>query len=339
MKKNNFSRRKFIKGTIGAAGLVMVGGEFLPSNTLLRVIGSSSTYDAKGLPTAILGRTGVRIPRMAIGLGSRFCNIKNPEDSFNMLNYALDNGLYYWDTAWFYENVKLGVVSEERAGQVVKTRRKEIFLSTKVTSRDPNEAMRQIETSLRRLQVNHVDMLKIHDVQTEADVAKLSEKGNLIDILIKMKNQGVTRFIGFSGHTDAKALKLMAEKGIFDSMLFAMNHWQMENHPQQRQELVIPVAKSQGMGIMLMKVVRPRETVKGIDPKDLIKYALSLQGPDGIAVGMDSMEVVKSNLEILRTFKPFDEVKMKELTYQLAPFYNHENLPWMKSDYCDGHWA
>jgi hypothetical protein len=117
MEKNNFSRRKFIKGTIGAAGLVMVGAEFLPSNTLFRAIGSSSTYDDKGLPTAILGRTGVRIPRIAIGLGSRFCNIKNPEESYNLLNYALDNGLYYWDTAWFYENTKLGIVSEERAGQ------------------------------------------------------------------------------------------------------------------------------------------------------------------------------------------------------------------------------
>jgi predicted aldo/keto reductase-like oxidoreductase len=256
-----------------------------------------------------------------------------------MLNYALDNGLYYWDTAWFYENTKLGIVSEERVGQVVKTRRKEIFLSTKVTSRDPDEAMHQIEASLRRLQTDHLDMLKIHDVQTGQDVAKLSEKENLIDILLRMKEQKLTRFIGFSGHTEAGALKQMAEKGIFDSMLFAMNHWQDENNPQQRQEQVIPAAKAQGMGVMLMKVVRPRETVKGIDPKDLIRYALSLQGPDGIALGMDSLEVVKSNLDILRNFKPMDKSRMKDLTQQLAPFYNHENLPWMKKGYCDGNWT
>ena len=339
MKKTDYSRRKFIKKTIGAVGLAIVGAKFLQSCAPLHSIGSSSVYDAKGLPTAFLGKTGVRIPRMAIGLGSRFCNIKDSEESYNMLNYALDNGLYYWDTAWFYENTKLGIVSEERAGQVVKSRRKEIFLSTKVTSRNPDEAMRQIETSLKRLQTNHLDMLKIHDVQTEQDVNKLSEKGNLIDILLKMKDQGVTRFIGFSGHTEAKALKLMADKGIFDSMLFAMNHWQSENNVQHRQELVIPAAKAHGMGIMLMKVVRPRETVKGIDPKDLIRYALSLKGPDGIALGMDSMEVVKSNLEILLNFKPLDNSKMKELTQQLAPFYNHENLPWMKNGYCDGNWA
>jgi uncharacterized protein len=338
MKKTDYSRRRFIKRTVGAAGLALVGTEFLQSCLSSRSIGSSS-YNTKGLPTVILGKTGVRIPRMAIGLGSRFCNIKDPEESFNMLSYALDNGLYYWDTAWFYENTKLGIVSEERAGHVIKNRREEIFLSTKVTSRNPDEAMHQIETSLKRLQTDHLDMLKIHDVQTSQDVAKLSEKGNLIDILLKMKNQGVTRFIGFSGHTEAKALKQMAEKGVFDSMLFAMNHWAAENNPQQRQELVIPAAKAQGMGIMLMKVVRPRETIKGIDPRDLIKYALSLEGPDGIALGMDSIEVVKSNLEILRNFKPMDNLKMKEMTQQLTPFYNHENLPWMKKGYCDGKWA
>jgi predicted aldo/keto reductase-like oxidoreductase len=338
MKQIGFTRRRFLK-SIGAAGLVMTGTKFLPTNSLFNDSSSSSSYDAKGLPTAILGKTGVRIPRIAIGLGSRFCNIKDPEESFNMLNYALDNGLYYWDTAWFYENTKLGIVSEERVGQVVKTRRKEIFLSTKVTSRDPDEAMHQIEASLRRLQTDHLDMLKIHDVQTGQDVAKLSEKENLIDILLRMKEQKLTRFIGFSGHTEAGALKQMAEKGIFDSMLFAMNHWQDENNPQQRQEQVIPAAKAQGMGVMLMKVVRPRETVKGIDPKDLIRYALSLQGPDGIALGMDSLEVVKSNLDILRNFKPMDKSRMKDLTQQLAPFYNHENLPWMKKGYCDGNWT
>ncbi len=337
MKKNSLSRRKFIKETVGTAGLVVVGAKLLPSCSIFQVAGSSSPYDAKGLPTAILGKTGVRIPRMAIGLGSRFCNIESIEESTNMLNYALDNGLYYWDTAWFYENTKLGIISEERVGQVVKTRRKEIFLSTKVTSRDPDEAMRQIETSLKRLQTDHLDILKIHDVQSGKDVAKLSEKGNLIDILMKMKEQKVTRFIGFSGHSEATAMKAMSEKGVFDSMLIAMNHW--AGNTEKRQEMAIPAAKAQGMGVMLMKVVRPRETIKELNTKDLIEYALSLQGPDGIALGMDSMAVVKSNLEILRNFKPMNEKEMEKLAMQLTPFYNHKNLPWMQPGYCDGNWT
>jgi len=300
---------------------------------------SKSAYDAKGLPTTILGKTSVRIPKMALGLGSRFCNIESVDEAYQMLNYALDNGLYFWDTAWIYENKKLGIISEERLGPVVNTRRDEIFLSTKVTSRDPNEAMRQIETSLKRLQTDHLDILKIHDVQSAEDVAKLSEKGNLIDILLKMKEQKITRFIGFSGHSDAAAMKSMAEKEIFDDMLIAMNHWRGKDDPQPRQELAVPAAKAQGMGVMLMKVIRPKETIQGLDPRDLVRYALSLKGPDGIIVGMDSLEVVKSNLEILRNFKPMDEERMKQLAQQLSPFYRHENLPWMQPGYCDGNWA
>ncbi len=338
MEHSDNSRRKFIRETVGA-GLLLAGSGLLPSWSIIRKSsGSDAAYDAKGLPIAMLGTTGVRIPRIAIGLGSRFCAIESAEEAFKLLNYALDNGLYYWDTAWAYENQKLGFSSEERLGEVLKTRRNEIFISTKIASRDPNEAMRQVEASLKRLQTDHVDMLKIHDVRS-ADVDKLGEKGSLIDVIRKLKEQGVTRFIGYSGHTEAEAMKMMADKGVFDSMLMAMNHYNLATNPQKRQELAIPAAKSHGMGVMLMKVVRSREAIKELDPRDLVRYALSLKGPDGIVVGMDSMEVVKSNLEILRNFKPMDDSKMKTMAMQLTPFYNHENLPWMRPGYCDGNWA
>jgi predicted aldo/keto reductase-like oxidoreductase len=336
MEKSDLSRRKFIRNTLGTS-LIVAGSGLLPSWAIARTKSPKINYDSKGLPTAVLGKTGVNIPRIACGLGSRFCSIEKTEDAVRLLNYALDNGLYYWDTAWAYENKDLGITSEERLGEVVKSRRDEIFLSTKVPSRDPEEAMRQIETSLKRLKTDHLDILKIHDVQTPADVDVISSKGNLIDIVLRMKEQGVTRFIGFSGHTEATALKMMADKGIFDTMLMAMNHY--GGYKEQRQEMVIPAAKAQEMGVMLMKVVRPRETVKGLDPKDLIRYALSLKGPDGIVLGMDSMDVVKSNIEILRNFKPMQETRMKEIALQLAPFYNHQNLPWMTPGYRDGNFS
>jgi predicted aldo/keto reductase-like oxidoreductase len=315
----------------------MAGSGLLPSWAIERIKSPKTNLDAKGLPTAVLGKTGVRIPRIACGLGSRFCNIEKTDDALRLLNFALDNGLYYWDTAFSYENSKLGFTSEERMGEVVKTRRDELFLSTKVESRDPDEAKRQIETSLKRLKTDHLDLLKIHSIETPSDVESISAKGKIIDILLGLKEQGVTRFIGFSGHSEAAAMKMMAEKGIFDSMLMAMNHY--GGNQEQRQEQVIPAAKAQGMGVMLMKVVRPRETVKELSPKDLIRYALSLDGPDGIVLGMDSLDVVKSNIEILRNFKPMEETRMKQIALQLTPFYNHQSLPWMNPGYHDGKWV
>jgi len=349
METSNNSRRKFIKGTIGT-GLLVAGSGLLPSCSIFRMSPKSeSAYDAKGLPTVLFGKTGVRVPRIVCGLGSRFCHLDDDEEAQRLLNYTLDNGLYYWDTAYAYDNT-IGVppgkkkssrlvTSEERLGPAVKARRNEIFLSTKVTSRDPNVAMRQIETSLKRLQTDHLDQLMIHDVQSMADVAKLSEKGNLIDILHRLKEQGLTRFIGYSGHTEAAAMKAMADRGDFDTMLIAMNHWNAANNPQKRFEMAVPAAKANGMGVIMMKVVRPRETITTLNPTDLIKYALSLKGPDVVVIGLDSIDVVKSNLEILRNFKPMDEARMKELAQELTPFYNHENLPWMQPGYSDGNYA
>ena len=349
MKNDNYSRRKFIKGTVGTSLLVASAG-LLSSCSLFRMAGKGlgSVYDAKGLPTIMFGKTGVPVPRIVCGLGSRFCHLESEEEAQRLLNYTLDNGLYYWDTAWAYDNT-IGlppgktkssqlITSEIRLGPVVKVRRNEIFLSTKVTSRNPDEAMRQIETSLKRLQTDHVDQLMIHDVQSMTDVAKLSEKGNLIDILHRLKEQGLTRFIGFSGHTEAPAMKAMADRGDFDTMLMAMNHWNAANNPQKRFEMAVPSAKAKGMGVILMKVVRPKESITTLKPADLIRYALSLKGPDMIVLGLDSIEVVKSNIEILKNFKPMEEAKMQEMAQQLTPFYHHENLPWMEPGYCDGNY-
>ena len=178
----------------------------------------------------------------------------------------------------------------------------------------------------------------IHDVRSMEDVNKLSEKGNLIDILHRLREQGLTRFIGFSGHSEAEAMKALVDRGDFNTMLIAMNHWGAANNSQKRQEMAIPAAKAKAMGVILMKVVRPRESIKTLNPVDLVKYALSLKGPDVIVLGMDSIDVVKSNIEILRNFKPMDEAKMKEMAMELTPFYNHENLPWMQPGYTDGTW-
>jgi hypothetical protein len=349
MENSDNSRRKFIKTSLGA-GLLLTGTGMLPSCNIFRMATSKDNhYDSKGLPTVMLGKTGVHIPRIVMGLGSRYCHLENDDEALQMLHYSLDNGLFYWDTAWAYDNTiatppgkKKGprlIVSEERLGTVVNERRNEIFLSTKVTSRNPDEAMRQIETSMKRLQTDHFQMLMIHDVRNDADVDKICEKGNLLDILNRMKEQKVTRFIGFSGHTQAEAMKKLAERGNFDNMLLAMNHWESSKNPQNRQELAIPVAKQKGMGVMLMKVVRPKETIPGIEPKALIRYSLSLDGTDAIVLGMDSMEILKINLDMLMTFKPMNEEEMESMAMQLSPFYKHENLPWMKSGYIDGHWA
>ncbi len=345
MKK--ISRRNFLKASaLTASGLILSPGETLaaelkqadhPEN---KNASGFCQYDPKDLPTVVLGKTGVTIPRMAFGLGSRFCMIENEEESTRILEKALDNGLYYWDTASIYASANGKIISESRIGNVVKKHRNRIFLSTKVTTRDLNEILRSIELSLRRLQTDHLDMLMIHDVHSLEDNKKIMQKGGLLEILYQMKEEKVTRFIGFSGHADPLAMNDMAEKGDFDSMLFAMNHWPWgKDNPVYRQEQVIPVAQKKNMGIMLMKVIRPLDTIKGIDANDLVRYALSAEGAHGITVGIDSIEVLDSNLKILREYKPMTITEKEKMNTVLQPFFRHENLPWMNKNYVDGFWT
>lgn len=338
MKKNNLSRRDFFKTGLGI-GAGVAGSMLLSScKTIFRTDNKLQyDYDAKDLATTILGKTGVRIPRIGVGLGSRFCEIVSPDDATELLNYMLDNGLYYWDTAWVYQNSKLGIVSEERLAETVALRRNEIFLSSKVTSRNVDEAMRQFETSLKRLRTDRLDQLMIHDIREE-DIELFQKKDTLVDLFLRLKTQKLVRFIGFSGHASATSMKFMAELGVFDTMLVAMNHWRAENG-YKREELAIPAARREGMGVLLMKAVRPKETVPGITGDELVRFALSIKEADGLVLGMENMDIVKRNIAILRNFEPLPEQRMQEIASYIAPFFDNNKLPWMHPSYVDGNWG
>lgn len=325
--KKDITRRDFIKGTMAASVAIAGGG----------LVTGCGPYQSKGLATSVLGSTGVVVPKIALGLGSRWCAVGDEDEALGILSHALDKGLYYWDTAASYVNKDNGVISEERIGRFLKDRRKEVFISTKVRERDPDKAMKQIEESLKRLQIDQLDLLKVHNIMSD-ELPLLEGEGKVIEIVHRMKEEGLTKYIGFSGHTEAKALTHMANNYDFDTMLMALNHYNGQNG-FKREEMAIPAAAGKGMGVMMMKVVRPIENDKSLDPKDMIRYALSIEGVTAAVIGTDSKEIVDTNAALIADFKPMAKEEMDKLTARLAPFYRHENVPWMDPGYHDGEWA
>ena len=338
------TRRKFIATTVAATATTLVTTQLISRNkdgeenqqeqtattsstTQLVSQESSSYFDPKDLPTRPLGKTGVEVPLIILGCGSRFTSISNEDQALSLLESALNQGLYAWDTAANYGN------SEEILGKLLKTRRKEVFISSKVAERSGDGAKRSIEKSLQRLQTDYIDLLKIHSIRSEDDVKNLGKKGKVLDVLKQYKEQGIIKYIGFSGHTSASAMRKAAERYDFDTMLIAMNH---QRPSQSFEEQAIPMAGSKGMGVLAMKVVRRRETIEGLNPKDLIQYALSLEYVSSAVIAIDSMKILNDNLAILRNFQPLSPAKMEEIRVSLAPFYRHENLAWMEPDYQDG---
>ncbi len=321
MKKNDLTRRDFIKATSAVtAGVILA-----PT-----VACTTSPFDSKGLPTTILGKTGDRVPIMVLGLGSRFM-ATDEEKGLEILETALNSGLYFWDTAASYKNdIQF---SEERVGKILNPIRSKIFLSTKVGERKADEVKKTVETSLKRLNTDYIDLYQVHSITTEDEVKQFGAADGVLPVLKKFQEEGVIRHIGFTGHTSASAMKLAAEMYDFDTMLIALNHQQQD---QAFEEQPVPFAAGKGMGVLAMKVIRPRETVNGLSPDDLVKYALTLKGVTAAVIGTDSVEVLQKNIQTIKTFKPLSEEKMKELHATLNPFYKSKQLPWMQAGYHDG---
>jgi predicted aldo/keto reductase-like oxidoreductase len=327
MKNYAIGRRDFIKKCL--TGIVAVRG--LPRKNLF-IRENGNDYDSKGLPTTILGKTGVSVPLIVVGCGSRFCAVSEQEKSVEILNYALDNGFYYWDTAHDY--VFNNVVSEERLGLVLKDRRQEVFLATKVGERTYDGAMRHLEESLKRLRTDRLDLYQIHLIQSLDDVDKICAQDGVLKALRRAKDEKVTRFIGFSGHLSAEAMMEMVNRYDFDTMLIALNHYEERQGDFEKQ--AIPAAAQKKMGILAMKAVRPREEVEGLAADDLIRYALSLEQAHATVIGMDSLEVLKKNIHLVKNFTKMAPEEMEKIRVSLESAYASHSLPWMDPSYTDG---
>ena len=106
-----------------------------------------------------------------MGGGSRFLMYKEEDKALEALNRAFDLGITYMDTAYGYGNG----LSETRVGKVMAARRKRdgIFLATKIEARKGDDAARVIEGSLKRLQTDQIDLIHIHSLEDEADLAQI----------------------------------------------------------------------------------------------------------------------------------------------------------------------
>lgn len=319
------TRREFVQTTALAAAAVSIA----PAAGCA----GNSPYDSKEIPTVKLGNTGVKVPIMGFGCGSRWMTIKEDPKALEILEYALSQGLYYWDTASSYGNDQIS--SEERIGKILKNHRSKVFLVSKTGDRDAEEAKKSIDRSLRRLGTDRIDLMHIHSITSVEDAEQLGEKGKVLEVLHQYKSEGIIKHIGFTGHSTAEGMKRAAELYDFEVMMMALNH-QSRDGSQNFEELPAPYAMKKGMGVVAMKVIRPRETIDGLAASDLVKYALTLKEFHMINIGIDSMDILNSNLEIIRNFKPLETQKMEELRLALQPFYHGKNLAWMQPSYRDG---
>jgi uncharacterized protein len=298
--------------------------EFLAAGMVATPLLAASASTAR-LPVRTLGRTGLKVPILGFGSGSRFLMYEQEEKALEALNRAIDVGIIYIDTAQSYGDGK----SEERIGKVMASRRKEVILATKIPGRTAEEGRRQIELSLKHLQTDRLDVLHIHALKDSKDLAAIEVKGGVLEALYEARDQKITRAIGITCHAAPAVLQAALERHDFDCTQMALNGAAasmadlpggMKTAPAGAasfEQLALPVAVRKKMGIIAMKVFGQEQLLGAAPVEKLLQYALSL--PISLAsVGMPKLEYIEKNAQLARRFSPMSARERKRFAASIT---------------------
>jgi predicted aldo/keto reductase-like oxidoreductase len=278
------------------------------------------------MPTRVLGKTGAKVSILAMGAGSRFLLYQEEDRALEAAQKALDLGISYIDTSDDYGRNHL---SEHRIGKAIQGRRDRIFLATKVSTRDGEQVQRVVEESLKALQVDHVDLLHIHSLAGEDDLARVEAKGGVLERVLKLRDQKMTRFLGITSHSDPAVLKTALERHDFDCTQMALNAGMvamtggsrgMVPNPAMKtsfETMALPVAVRKKMGVLAIKTFAQDALVGQAAPEKLLYYTLSLPVTAAV-VGMPKLEQIEENARLAKAFRPLPPAEMKQLSARLS---------------------
>lgn len=304
-KKTEITRREAIRiglsvGAVGLTGKIPVIPE--------------SSEKTVPMPTRPLGKTGWNASIFSLGGQAVLDREGHGEEAMAIINRALDLGVNYIDTAELYG----GGRSERNIGQVMKTRRKEVFLATKTIKRDYDGAMRDLEGSLKNLQTDHIDCWQLHTVHAQ-DVDQVFGSNGALKALEKARDEKMVRFLGITGHREPFVLKNAIERFPFDTILMALNPADKSMPGNENEasfiENLLPVAAEKKMGIIGMKVAAGGRIFNHGSFSSMaqsMNYVLSLP-ISTVIVGISRLEEVDENARIARQFKPLTSEEMTRI--------------------------
>ncbi|MDE3103687.1 MAG: aldo/keto reductase [Acidobacteriota bacterium] len=328
-------RRSFLKaGGAIAAGLLAPAAA--PASARAESTAGQSTNT---MPTRNLGRTGHRVGIFSLGGQAALEKPHNEDVAVPLIERALDLGVNYCDTSSIYGGPERW--SEQYFGKVMKHRRADTFLATKTKERTREGSMRMIERSLELLQTDHVDLWQLHDIGTLDDVNQCFAKGGAMEALIAMKEQGVVKNLGLTGHHRPAALMEGIRRFPFDTILMALNAADPHQHSFAAE--LLPLAVERRMGIIGMKVPARGRILSSWTPPTLAAQQHSWEGQavlstgpgtlqmreamyytlthpvSTVIIGCDSIAQLEENIALAREFTPLSSQQMAALHEKTAP--------------------
>jgi predicted aldo/keto reductase-like oxidoreductase len=262
-----------------------------------------------------LGTTGVEVS--AIGMGGSHLGQANVEEdtAIRLIHEGLDRGINFLDNSWDYNEGR----SEERVGKALAQGgyRQKAFVMTKIDGRTKEIAANQIDDSLKRLKVDHIDLLQHHEVIRYDDPDRIFNEGGSMEAVVAAKQAGKIRFIGFTGHKDPHIHLYMMEVAQkhgfhFDTVQMPINI--MDAHFRSFSQLVVPQAVKQQIGVLGMKCFGSGVILKSgvVQPMDCLHYSLNL--PLSVLItGINTTEVLNQAFAAVKSFQPMDETRVAAL--------------------------
>jgi aryl-alcohol dehydrogenase-like predicted oxidoreductase len=281
--------------------------------------------ERNGIPTRTLGSTGVEVTILGVG-GYHIGKMGDVELGIRIIRGAIDAGINFLDNAWCYNRGQSEVIMGRALQDGYRDR---VFLMTKNHGRDRATYEKQLHESLERLQTETIDLVQFHEIIHEGEPQRIFGEG-AIKAAIEAREAGKIRFIGFTGH---RWPHLLAEMLDFD---FAWDTVQLpinllDAHYRSFAQEILPTLKARGIGAIGMKSLAGSRLLQtGVSPQEAIPYSLS-QPIDVLVSGIDSIEVLEQNLEIVRGWQPLTDAEQARLLEQAEPFAGDGHLEHYKT--------
>ena len=249
------------------------------------------------MPTRPLGNFGWNASVLTLG-GVKWDVLNDDAGAVAVVHRAMELGVNTFDTAHVYGNGE----SERKLGLAMQGIRDEYWINTKVIERTYDGAMRQMETSFKRLQTNYVDLMFVHSVDSEQHREQIMAQNSVLKAVEEMKAAGHIRHIGVSGHWVRDVQARMLEEYPFEAVLFPAGIFNLA-YKYNFLETVLPVARKRNMAVLGMKIYGAGRVKKAASLAPYLRYSLH-QDVDTLVIGMDTPAHVEATVRLIKANLP-----------------------------------